>query len=286
MKTMKRIAIQGYRGAFHQEAAEEYFGEDISLVECDTFEKLIECVNESKANYGVMAIENSLVGCILPNFVLLRESGLNIIGEVYLRISQNLMALPNQSINDLHQVQSHGMAIAQCKPFFQLYPNIQLIESADTALSAKIIAKENLLGVGAIGSNLAASLYGLEVLAPSIETNKVNFTRFLVVSHVANSIANDTSVKATIAFTAKHIPGGLSSILSPLANEGVNLTMLHSLPMIGSAWEYIFHADLCYCSMEHARRSMIWLSKKASNLWVMGVYPTQNQQNKKKITLN
>lgn len=283
---MKRIAIQGYRGAFHQEAAENYFGKDISLVECETFDSLVESIRNGQANYGVMAVENSLVGCILPNFVLLRESRLNVIGEVYLRISQNLMALPNQSINDLHQVQSHGMAIAQCKPFFQSYPHIQLVESVDTALSAKVIAQKNLVGVGTIGSNLAASLYGLEVLAPSIETNKVNFTRFLVISQVDNPSAKNGAIKATIAFTAKHTPGGLAALLSPLANEGVNLTMLHSLPMVGSAWEYIFHADLCYQSIEHARRSMIWLSKQVSQLWVMGVYSTSIQSINKNITLN
>ena len=122
---MKRIAIQGYQGAFHQEAAENYFGKEISLLECETFELLVESVKNGQANYGVMAVENSLVGCILPNFVLLRESGLNVTGEVYLRISQNLMALPNQSILDLDKVESHAMAIAQCKPFFQSFPNIQ-----------------------------------------------------------------------------------------------------------------------------------------------------------------
>lgn len=283
---MKRIAIQGYQGAFHQEAAENYFGKEISLVECETFDSLVESIKDGQAYYGVMAVENSLVGCILPNFELLRESRLNVIGEVYLRISQNLMALPNQSINDLHQVQSHGMAIAQCKPFFQSYPHIQLFESVDTALSAKVIAQKNLVGVGTIGSTLAASLYGLEVLAPSIETNKVNFTRFLVISPVDHPVVNNGSVKATIAFTAKHAPGGLSAILSPLAKEGVNLTMLHSLPMVGSAWEYIFHADLCYQSIEHARRSMIWLSKQVSQLWVMGVYSTSIQSNNQTITLN
>lgn len=283
---MKRIAIQGYQGAFHQEAAENYFGKEISLVECETFELLVESVKNGQANSGVMAVENSLVGCILPNFVLLRESGLNVIGEVYLRISQNLMALPNQSILDLDKVESHAMAIAQCKPFFQSFPNIQLVESVDTALSARVIAQNNLVGVGTIGSNLAASLYGLEVLAPSIETNKVNFTRFLVISPVDNPVANNGAIKATIAFTAKHTPGGLAALLSPLANEGVNLTMLHSLPMVGSAWEYIFHADLCYRSIEHARKSMIWLSKQVSQLWVMGVYPTHIQSNNQSITLN
>jgi prephenate dehydratase len=283
---MKRIAIQGYQGAFHQEAAENYFGKDISLVECETFDLLVESIKNGHANYGVMAVENSLVGCILPNFVLLRESRLNVIGEVYLRISQNLLALPNQSILDLHKVESHAMAIAQCKPFFQSYPNIQLVESVDTALSAKLIAKNNLVGIGTIGSTLAASLYGLEVLAPSIETNKVNFTRFLVISPVDNSVDNNGAIKATIAFTAKHTPGGLAALLSPLANEGVNLTMLHSLPMVGSAWEYIFHADLCYQSMEHARKSMIWLSKQVSQLWVMGVYPSHSQSYNQNIILN
>lgn len=283
---MKVIAIQGYKGAFHQEAAEQYFGNDICLHECETFEGLVGSIKEGIANHGVMAVENSLVGCILPNFVLLRESGLNVIGEVYLRISQNLMALPNQSIFDLHKVESHAMAIAQCKPFFKSYPNIHLVESVDTALSAKLIAQKRLAGVGTIGSTLAASMYGLEVLAPSIETNKVNFTRFLVISPIDKPSVSNVPIKATIAFTAKHTPGGLAALLSPLAKEGVNLTMLHSLPMVGSAWEYIFHADLCYQSMEHARRSMVWLSKNVSQLWVMGVYPAQIQENNQISLLN
>jgi prephenate dehydratase len=281
-----KIAIQGYLGAFHQEAAENYFGKEIGIDECLTFEMLVDSVKTSNANYGVMAVENSLVGCILPNFVLLRESGLNIIGEVYLQISQNLMALPNQSVSDLHEVQSHPMAIMQCKPFFNDFPRINLVDSYDTALSAKFIAEQNLIGVGTIGSKLAASLYGLEVIAPSIETHKQNFTRFMVISPTSLSVRDNIPVKATIAFTAKHSPGGLSSILAPLAGEGVNLTMLHSLPRVGSAWEYIFHADLSYRNMEQARRSMIWLQKKVSQLWVMGVYPSQFQLQNQSITLN
>lgn len=277
---MERIAIQGYRGAFHHEATEIHFGKTVELVECDTFEQLVDSVISGRANHGVMAIENSVVGCIIPNFTLLRESGLVVNGEIYLRISQNLMALANQSIFDLQQVQSHSMAIAQCKPFFKQYPHIQLIDSIDTALSAKLISQNHWVGTGTIGSELAASLYGLEIIANSIETNKENFTRFLVISRQANSIPLDVPVKATLAFTARHSPGGLSEILAPLAAEGVNLTMLHSLPMVGSAWEYIFHADLCYCSMQHARSSLVWLSKMVSHLWVMGVYPTDKQSNR------
>jgi prephenate dehydratase len=283
---MKKIAIQGFRGAFHQEAAENYFGKNINLIECLTFDALVESVKIGKANYGIMAMENSLVGCILPNFVLLRESGLNIIGEVYLHISQNLLALPNQLVSDLHEVQSHPMAILQCKSFFNDFPRIKLVDSYDTALSAKFIAEQNLVGVGTIGSSSAASLYGLEVIAPSIESHKENFTRFMVISATSISICEEIPVKATIAFTANHKPGGLSSILSPLSKEGVNLTMLQSLPRVGSAWEYIFHADLCYCSMSQARNSIIGLSKKVSQLWVMGVYPSQIHLHNKGITLN
>lgn len=286
LKKMKRIAIQGFRGAFHQEAAENYFGKNIDLTECFTFEQLIDSVVVGKSNYGIMAVENSLVGCILPNFVLLRESGLNIIGEVYLQITQNLLALPNQSVSDLHEVQSHPMALMQCKSFFTNYPNVNLVDSYDTALSAKIIAEQLLYGVGTIGSKSAASLYGLEIIAPSIESNKENFTRFMVVSQTSHSTTANSKVKATIAFTAKHSPGGLSSILAPLAKEGVNLTMLQSLPRVGSAWEYIFHADLCYTSIEQARRSIVWLSKNVSQLWVMGVYPAHSQQQNQGITLN
>lgn len=273
---MKKIAIQGYRGAFHQEAAGLYFGSNINLIQCLDFERLVNSVKNRQADYGIMAVENSLVGCILPNFVLLRNSGLNIIGEVYLRIRQNLMALANQTVSDLFQVQSQSMAIEQCRAFFRLHNHIQLIESPDTAFSAKMIAKENLLGVGAIGCHLAASEYGLEIISPSIETNKENFTRFAVLSRKPTSIDEKEPVKATIAFIAKHEPGSLAKILTSLADEGVNLTMLQSLPMIGSAWEYIFHADLCYPTMKLAKVSLKRLSEELSGFWIMGVYPADN----------
>jgi prephenate dehydratase len=279
---MIKVAIQGYRGAFHQEAAESYFAMEIGIVECLTFDQLIDAMQLGKANYGVMAVENSLVGCILPNFVLLRESGLNIIGEVYLQISQNLMALPSQRIEELHEVQSHPMAILQCKPYLSKFPNINLIDSHDTALSAKHIAENNLVGVGAIGSRAAASIYGLEVIAPSIETHKENFTRFMVISPTGQSVKDNTPVKATIAFTANHEPGSLAKVLTSLAQEGVNLTMLQSLPVVGTAWEYIFHADLFYSSMSKARASISNLNKKVNQLWVLGVYPAENQKNIKK----
>lgn len=283
---MKKIAIQGYKGAFHQEAAENYFGKNIILEECASFECIVKAVNNGHAEYGIMAIENSLVGCILPNFVLIRESGLSIVGEAYLQVVQNLMALPHQQIEDLREVKSHPMAIMQCKPYFNKYPKINLVDSIDTALSAKQIFEQKLLGIGAIGSKHAASIYGLEILASSIETHKQNFTRFVIIAKQNEITDSDGPVKATIAFTAQHKPGSLVSILSILANEKTNLTMLQSLPVVGTAWEYIFHADLCYQSMEHAHSSMAKLSKQVWQLWVMGIYPSQIQHNNQLIVLN
>jgi len=282
---MKRIAIQGYRGAFHHEAAEYYFGSNIELEECLSFEMVIKSVTSKVADYGIMAVENSLIGCILPNFFLLRESGLNIIGEVYLRIKQNLMALPNQTINDLSLVKSQSMAIEQCVSFLSSHPHLQVIESPDTAYSAKMIADEKLRGVGAIGSHYAASAYGLEIIVPSIETNKENFTRFMILSRQTLSIPDDEPVKATIAFTANHVPGSLAKILTSLADEGVNLSMLQSLPMKESAWEYIFHADLCYPAMKQAKKSLRRLSEELTGLWIMGIYPAKNikENNKSQI---
>ena len=269
----KRVAIQGYQGAFHQEAVESYWPQGAELVECATFEQLVQSVVKGKAHYGVMAVENSLVGCILPNFLLIRESGLSVIGEVYLRITQNLMALPGETLSSLRRVESHYMAVAQCKDFLGSNQHLSVVESIDTALSARNIAQHSLRGVGAIGSMAAANLYGLDVIAPSIETNKENFTRFLVLNPINQPSASDVAVKTTIAFALKHQPGSLAGVLNHIADSGANLTMLQSLPMVGHAWEYIFHADICFGTMEQAKRMLSRLSLSLPSLWVMGVYP-------------
>ena len=173
---MKRVAIQGFSGSFHEQAARMFYmendGEIPEIVECATFEGLYDSVASGEADAAVMAIENTVSGGLLPNFELLRKYDLKIKGEVFLRIEQNLMALPGQKIEDIKEVRSHYMAINQTRPFFKQYPHIRLVESEDTAKSAADIAEGNLEGVGAVASSLAAGLYGLEILAPGIETNK------------------------------------------------------------------------------------------------------------------
>ena len=271
---MKRtIAIQGIRGAFHQEAAVLFFKEGFDIVECFHFQELIDAVEKGQATQAVMAVENSLVGSILPNLAIIRNSALHITGEIYMKISQNLMALQGESLASLKEVHSHPMAIMQCEHFFHRHPDIRLVESVDTALSAREIKENNLKGIGAIGSETAARIYGLEVLSPSIETNKNNYTRFLVLDHNGNAINTSIPVKASIAFVAPHVPGSLAGILQQLANAGVNLSMLQSLPLVGADWEYIFHADLIFHDISHARGVISELRKTLQAIWVMGIYP-------------
>jgi len=236
------------------------------------FRGLVNKVGAGQADFGVMAVENSLAGGMLPNFSLIRNVSQHIIGEVYLRISQHLMALPGQSITELMEVRSHPMALMQTEDFFLKHPEIRLVESYDTALSAREISEDKLRGVGAVGSEQAAHIYNLPILASSIETNKENFTRFLVIGPNASPLNENLPVKASVAFIAPHVPGGLVKVLSPLAEAGVNLSMLQSLPLIGSTWEYIFHADMLFNDPDHAQRIINDLEKSLPKVWVMGLY--------------
>ncbi len=272
----RNIAIQGGRGSFHEEAAIRYFGKHFITNECTDFQQLIGRVESKNADYGVMAIENSLVGSILKNFSMLRDSSLQITGEVYMRISLNLLALSGQTINDLKEVQSHPMALLQSEEFFMQYPTIRLIETNDTAESAKEIASDQLRGVGAIGSVDVAGMYGLSIIARDIETHKENYTRFLVVSPRPEIPDKNQKVKASVAFTAPHQPGSLSEILQPLAEAGVNLSMLQSLPLPGKKWEYIFHMDMIFSNSENAMKIINALGSKLKNVWIMGIYPIAN----------
>ena len=224
----KRIAIQGYPGAFHEMAARHYFEDTpVEIIPADTFQEVVQLVEDPEmADVGLMAIENTLAGGMLPNHKLVNNSGLHITGEIYLRVVQNLMVLPGQKIEDLKEVHSHYMAIRQCRKYFSQYPHIRLIESLDTALSAKDIRDGNLKGRGAIASKLAAEIYDLEIIGPSIETNKQNYTRFLVLQHQYFS-GNDANKvdKASISFTTSHEAGSLNKVLSVLA--AYDLSLIH-----------------------------------------------------------
>lgn len=267
-----RVAIQGVRGAFHEIAARQVLGNDIFAVECLTFRELVETTMSEQADAALMAIENSVAGGILPNYALLRNSELQIVGEVYLRIVQNLIALPGEKIENITEVASHPMAIQQCADFLERHPHMRIVESEDTALSAKKIAEGKLGGKAAIGSSLAADLFGLEIIEPEIESNKENYTRFLILTRKNGKIHNTSSDKASICFSAKHEPGALASILNDIADCGVNLTMLHSLPKIGSKWEYVFHADLAYNDYIHYLETVKMLSERVTYFKILGEY--------------
>ncbi len=238
-----KIAIQGETGCFHEVAARQYFNYDeIDIVPCSTFDLTISTVLKGEADYAVMAIENARSGSILQNYTLIRESGMKMLGEHNLRIVQNLMALPGQSIDDIHEVRSHPIALAQCMDFLKHHPNWTLIESDDTAGSAKEISINKIKGVAAIASNEAARIYGLEVIAPGIETYKQNYTRFLVVG--PEEMGNREGNKISICFSTGHKPGSLAKVLVILAEKEINLSKIQSVPRLNGEWQYMFYCDL------------------------------------------
>jgi prephenate dehydratase len=268
------IAIQGGYGAFHEIAAKAYFEPmDIEIEPNNTFKDLMTSLKQRKVDYGIMAIENSLAGSIIPNYALIKDSKMQIIGEIYLRIRQNLVALRGQKMEDIKEVYSHPMAILQCQLFFDNYPEIALIESIDTALSAKMIHDENLKNKGAIASDLAAEKYDLEILAAGIETNKMNYTRFLILRE-ANGHNEDTSIvnKASIHFALANKTGSLSKILSILSYYDINLSKIQSLPIMGKDWEYQFYVDVIFDDYDWYKKSLEAIQPFTSELGILGEY--------------
>jgi prephenate dehydratase len=270
----KRIAIQGGYGAFHEIAANKYFkDENIEIVPRNTFKDLFAALKNGKVDYGITAIENSLAGSILPNYTLLRDSNMKVIGEIYLRIRQNLVALPGQKLTDIKEVYSHPMAILQCQQFFDEYPHIKLIDSIDTALSAKQIAEEKLYGVGAIASDLAAQNYHLEIIAEEIETHKNNYTRFLILEDKNGGGFHDKNVnKASLSFALAHKIGSLSKILSILSYYEINLSKIQSMPIIGRDWEYQFYIDVEFQHYDTYRHAIHAVEPFTSDICILGEY--------------
>jgi prephenate dehydratase len=271
---LKRIVIQGGYGAFHEIAANYYFeGEEIEILPRNTFKDVMKSLKKNNADFGIMAIENSLAGSILPNYSLLQDSTMHIIGEIYLRIEQNLVVLPGQTIEQIHEVYSHPMAILQCQDFFDKYPHIRVIESIDTALSAKDIRENVLKGVGAIASRAAAEKYHLEIIAQGIETHKKNYTRFLIIGENNNHKQGDGMInKASIHFALAHKIGSLSKILSILSYYEINLTKIQSMPIIGKDWEYQFYVDVEIEDYSLYQKSLEAIKPFTSNLGILGEY--------------
>jgi prephenate dehydratase len=270
----KRIAIQGGYGAFHEIAALRYFGEeDIEIVPRNTFKDLFKALKQKQVDFGITAIENSIAGSILPNYNLLLESKMKIIGEIYLRVKQNLVALPGQTINDIIEVYSHPMAILQCQTYFDDYPKIKLIDSIDTALSAKEIADKQLKGIAAIASVIAAKKYGLEIIAEEIETHKLNYTRFLILHDKNGTPFKDVKVnKASLSFALADQIGTLSKILSIFSFHEINLTKIQSMPIIGKDWEYQFFIDIEITDYERYQHALNAIAPFTSDLHILGEY--------------
>jgi prephenate dehydratase len=269
-----RVAIQGGYGAFHEIAAKHYFeNEDIEIITANSFKDLFKSLKNNHADLGIMAIENSIAGSILPNYNLLQDSNMKVIGEIYLRIKQNLVAMPGVKIEDIEEVYSHPIAILQCQLFFDKYPQIKLLDSIDTALSAKEIADKKLKKVGAICSKLAADKYGLDILADSIETNKMNYTRFLILADKIGYHKVDKNLeKASLTFSLHHETGSLSKVLSILSYYGINLTKIQSMPIMGKDWEYQFYVDVTFDDYVMYRQSLDAIRPFTSKLDIMGEY--------------
>ncbi|MEN8201127.1 MAG: prephenate dehydratase [Bacteroidota bacterium] len=269
----KTIAIQGGYGAFHEIAAHHFFkNEEIRILPRNTFRDMVLTLKDRRCDFGIMAIENSLAGSIIPNYNLIINTSMHITGEIYLRIKQNLVAMPGVKISDLKEVYSHPMAILQCQNFFDAYPEIRLIESIDTALSAEEIATKGLMDTAAISSRMAAGKYGLDILAESIETNKKNYTRFLILAENGIKIPREEVNKASIFFTVAHKFGSLSKILSILSYYEINLAKIQSMPIPGKDWEYMFYVDVEIKDYEMYKKSLDAISPFTPSLGILGEY--------------
>lgn len=275
---MKRIAIQGTLGSYHDIAAHHYFeGEEIELLCCATFEDVFGAIRRDSQIIGMLAIENTIAGSLLHNYELLRQSGTQIIGEHKLRISHSFVCLPDEDWNDITEVNSHPIALMQCRDFLNRHPNYKVVEAEDTALSAEIIMRNHLTGHAAICSKAAAALYGMKVLQEGIETNKHNFTRFLIVADPwqvdeLNRYRTHEPNKASLVFTLPHSEGSLSQVLSILSFYRINLTKIQSLPIIGREWEYEFYVDVMFDQMLRYKQAIAAISPLTKQLKILGEY--------------
>lgn len=269
----KKIAIQGGYGAFHEIAAHHFFkNEEIEILPRNTFRDMVSTLKGRQCDFGIMAIENSLAGSIIPNYNLIINSSMHIHGEIYLRIKQNLVAMPGTKISGIKEVYSHPMAILQCQDFFDAHPHIRLIESMDTALSAKEVADKGDGNLGAISSKMAAETYGLEIVAESIETNKMNYTRFLILAENGNMMPEADVDKASIFFTVAHKFGSLSKILSILSYYEINLAKIQSMPIPGKDWEYMFFVDVEINDYTMYKRSLEAIGPFTPSIGILGEY--------------
>ena len=267
-----KVSIQGYEGCFHQVAARQFFGKNVEVIPCATFRDVVKIAsNKKESNGGLMAIENSIAGSILPNYNLLQKSNLRVTGEIYLTIKQNLLVNPGVTLEHIREVHSHPMALLQCLEYLDKY-NWKLIETEDTALSAKHIHQHRSKHIAAIASRRAAELFDLNVIAPNIHTMKHNYTRFLVLQREDGAQRVDGADKASVNFQTDHSRGSLARVLTKIADGGINLSKLQSMPIPGSDWKYSFHADMEFESAEQFDTVIEDIKPVTEELKVYGVY--------------
>jgi len=268
----KKIAIQGFEGSFHQAAARQFFGNEVEVICCSTFREVVKIADDkTRSDGGLMAIENSIAGSILPNYNLLQKSNLKIVGEVYLQVNQHLMVNPGVSLEDIREVHSHPMALLQCSDFLEKY-NWKLIETEDTALSAQHVHQHRSKHIAAIAAQLAAELFRLDIIAPNIHTQKNNYTRFWVLENATSVKEIDDANKASLIFQTDHSKGSLARVLTKISEADVNLSKLQSMPIPGSDWRYSFHVDCEFTHLDQLQEVLKNIEPLTADIKVYGVY--------------
>ncbi|WP_276389713.1 prephenate dehydratase [Eudoraea chungangensis] len=267
-----KIAIQGIKGSNHHQVALDYFGNEINLVECLSFHKLVDELLNKKADKGIMAIENSIAGSIIPNYALVYENNLHIIGEYYLNIHHHLMALEGQSLSDLKEVRSHPMALLQCREFLKTQSQMKMIEDVDTAETARNIHENSLKGVAAIAPKVAANLYDLKIVKDNIQTIHNNSTRFIIVKTQNKELPIEEINKASLRFITDHKRGSLATALNVMSDCNLNLTKIQSLPIIETPWKYAFFVDVTFEKYEDFAKSKALLAIMLEDFKVLGEY--------------
>ena len=268
----KTIAIQGAEGSNHHKVARDFYGTSIVLKECMSFDALVDSLLDASAKFGVMALENTIAGSIIPNYALIDSNNLHIIAEEYLNIHHHLMCLKGQKIENIKEVWSHPMALLQCKEFFKKYPHIKLVEDVDTAEVAKRISNENLVGIGAIAPKIAAEIFDLEIIEDEIQTIKENATRFVIVQTDAPNNKNEEINKASLKFQLNHKRGSLAAILNVLSDCKMSLTKIQSLPVIETPWKYSFFVDVTFDNYKEYEKAKVILEIMAEEFKVLGTY--------------
>lgn len=269
---LKHVSIQGFQGSFHEVAARQYFGLAPALLSCATFGAVVAHVLNGTADAGLMAMENSLAGSILPNYLLLERAAVRVTGEVYLPIHQHLLALPGLTLADVQAVHSHPMALRQCGDFLDRHPHWKLVETDDTGHSAQLLAENRTPGVAVVAGAQAAAQFGLQILAPAIHDDPHNYTRFLVLERAATAPLDPRADKASLYFHTSHAPGSLAQVLTRVAAHGLNLSKLQSCPRPGQPWHYGFHADVEFGELAQLEALLADLTPVTESLRVLGAY--------------